>query len=104
METLYTALHTAIYTIVIYAVSYLAGIYSYKLWSAYKDKKDANKTATLFQEGYDLMDGAYRNGDVALVQDLFDKAMSAPDYTDFDRGIIKAYADCIDPNKSVKEL
>lgn len=31
METLYTALHTALYTIVIYAVSYLAGIYSYKL-------------------------------------------------------------------------
>lgn len=104
METLYTALHTALYTIVIYAVSYLAGIYSYKLWSAYKDKKDANKTATLFQEGYDLMDGAYRSGDTALVQDLFDKAMSAPDYNDFDRGIIKAYADCSGPNTTCAKL
>lgn len=104
METLYTALHTALYTIVIYAVSYLAGIYSYKLWSAYKDKKDVNKTATLFQEGYDLMDGAYRSGDVALVQDLFDKAMSAPDYNDFDRGIIKAYADCSGPNSTCAKL
>lgn len=104
METLYTALHTALYTIVIYAVSYLAGIYSYKLWSAYKDKKDVNKTATLFQEGYDLMDGAYRSGDVALVQDLFDKAMSAPDYNDFDRGIIKAYSDCSDPNSTCAKL
>ena len=106
METLYTALHTALYTIVIYAVSYLAYIYiySYRLWSAYKDKKDANKTATLFQEGYDLMDGAYRSGDVALVQDLFDKAMSAPDYNDFDRGIIKAYADCSDPSSTCAKL
>ena len=104
METLYTALHTALYTIVIYAVSYLAGIYSHRLWSAYKDKKDANKTATLFQEGYDLMDGAYRSGDVALVQDLFDKAMSAPDYNDFDRGIIKAYADCSGPNTDCAKL
>ena len=51
METLYTALHTALYTIVIYVVSYVAGIFSYRLWVAYKDKKDANKTATLFQEG-----------------------------------------------------
>lgn len=104
METLYTALHTALYTIVIYAVSYLAGIYSYKLWSAYKDKKDANKTATLFQEGYVLMDGAYRSGNTSLVQDLFDKAMSAPDYNDFDRGIIKAYADCSDPNSTCAKL
>ena len=103
METLYTALHTALYTIVIYAVSYLAGIYSHRLWSAYKGKKAANKTATLFQEGYDLMDGAYRSGDVALVQDLFDKAMSVPS-TDFDRGIIKAYADCSDPSSTCAKL
>lgn len=103
METLYTALHTALYTIAIYAVSYVAGIFSYRLWSAYKDKKDANKTATLFQEGYDLMDGAYRSGDTALVQDLFDKAMNAPS-TDFDRGIIKAYADCSGPNTTCAKL
>lgn len=104
METLYTALHTALYTIAIYAVSYVAGIFSYRLWSAYKDKKDVNKTATLFQEGYDLMDGAYRSGNTSLVQDLFDKAMSAPDYNDFDRGIIKAYADCSDPSSTCAKL
>lgn len=50
------------------------------------------------------MDGAYRSGDVALVQDLFDKAMSAPDYNDFDRGIIKAYADCSGPNTTCAKL
>jgi len=104
METLYTALHTALYTIVIYAIAYVAGIFSYRLWSAYKDKKDVNKTATLFQEGYDLMDGAYRSGNTSLVQDLFDKAMSAPDYNDFDRGIIKAYADCSDPSSTCTKL
>lgn len=104
METLYTALHTALYTIVIYAIAYAAGIFSYRLWSAYKDKRNVNKTATLFQEGYDLMDGAYRSGDVALVQDLFDKAMSAPDYNDFDRGIIKAYADCSDHSSTCAKL
>ena len=103
METLYTALHTALYTIAIYAVSYVAGILSYRLWVAYKDKKD-NKTATLFQEGYDLMDSAYRSGNTSLVQDLFDKAMSAPDYNDFDRGIIKAYSDCSGPNTTCAKL
>ena len=103
METLYTALHTALYTIVIYAVSYVAGILSYRLWLAYKDKK-ANKTAPLFQEGYDLMDSAYRSGNTSLVQDLFDKAMSAPDYNDFDRGIIKAYSDCSGPNTTCAKL
>ena len=104
METLYTALHTALYTIVIYAVSYAAGILSYRLWVAYKDKKATNKTATLFQEGYDLMDSAYRSGNTSLVQDLFDKSMSAPDYNDFDRGIIKAYADCSDPSSTCAKL
>lgn len=104
METLYTALHTALYTIVIYAVSYVAGILSYRLWVAYKDKKATNKNATLFQEGYDLMDSAYRSGNTSLVQDLFDKAMSAPDYNDFDRGIIKAYSDCSGPNTTCAKL
>lgn len=104
METLYTALHTALYTIAIYAVSYVAGILSYRLWVAYKDKKAANKTTTLFQEGYDLMDSAYRSEDVALVQDLFDKALGAPDYNDFDRGIIKAYSDCSGPNSTYTKL
>lgn len=104
METLYTALQSALYTIVIYAIAYVAGIFSYRLWSAYKDKKAANKTTTLFQEGYDLMDSAYRSWDVALVQDLFDKALGAPDYNDFDRGIIKAYADCSGPNSTYAKL
>lgn len=104
METLYTALHTALYTIVIYAIAYGAGILSYRLWSAYKDKKDANKTATLFQEGYDLMDSAYRSGNTSLVQDLFDKAMGSSDCNDFDRGIITAYYDCSGPNTTCAKL
>ena len=93
-----------VYYIGLYAISFFLGKLSYRLWRSYKGKKDANKTTTLFQEGYDLMDSAYRSGDTALVQDLFDKAMSAPDYNDFDRGIIKAYADCSDPNSTCAKL
>lgn len=97
-------MNNIVYYVGLYAISFFLGKLSYKLWSAYKDKKATNKTATLFQEGYDLMDSAYRSGDVALVQDLFDKAMSAPDYNDFDRGIIKAYSDCSGPNTDCAKL
>ena len=30
--------------------------------------------------------------------------MSAPDYNDFDRGIIKAYSDCSGPNTTCAKL
>lgn len=91
---------TVLSSIGLYIISFFLGRLSYRLWLAYKGKKDI----TPFQDGYDLMDKAYRSGDVALVQDLFDKAMSAPDYNDFDRGIIKAYSDCSGPNAGCPKL
>lgn len=89
-----------IYYIGLYAISFFLGKLSYRLWRSYKDKKDA----ALFQDGYALMTNAYRNGDAPLVQELFDRAVSAPDYNDFDRGIIAAYHDCTSPNATCAKL
>lgn len=91
---------TIIYYIGLYAISFFLGKLSYRLWRSYKDKRDAN----LFQDGYDLMNNAYRKGDAPLVQELFDKSISTSDYNDFDRGIIKAYADCSGPNTTCAKL
>lgn len=91
---------TIVYSIGLYIVSFFLGNLSYRLWLSYKGKKDNN----LFQDGYNLMDSAYRSGDVTLVQDLFDKAVSAPDYNEFDRGIITAYYDCSGPNTTCAKL
>lgn len=50
METLYTALHTALYTIVIYAVSYLAGIYSLSYGQPTKIRKMPIKPLLCFKK------------------------------------------------------
>lgn len=93
-------MNTIVLSISLYIVSFFIGRLAYRLWSSYKDKKDA----TLFQDGYALMDNAYRSGDVAFVQDLLNKAVSASDYNDFDRGIITAYHDCSGPNTTCAKL
>lgn len=64
------------------------------------------KNKDVYVVGYNKMVRAFRSGNLEQVKKLKRESQLTPPelYSAYKAGLKKAYADCIDPNKSVKEL
>lgn len=69
-------------------------------------RKVATKEKDVYVVGYNKMVRAFRSGNLEQVKKLRRESELVPPelYSAYKAGLKKAYSDCIDPNKSVKEL
>ena len=84
-----------------FIIATIAVIFLYKWYrKVFTKEKDA------FTLGYNKMVRAFRSGNLEQVKKLKrDSQLVEPElYSAYKAGLKKAYADCIDPNKIVKEL
>lgn len=84
-----------------FIIATIAVIFLYKWY-----RKVSTKEKDAFTLGYNKMVRAFRNGNLEQVKKLKrDSQLVEPElYSAYKAGLKKAYADCIDPNKTVKEL
>lgn len=84
-----------------FIIATIAVVFLYRWYSKVSAKeKDA------FTLGYNKMVRAFRSGNLEQVKKLRRESELVPPelYSAYKAGLKKAYLDCIDPNKSVKEL
>lgn len=84
-----------------FIVATIAVVFLYKWY-----RKVSTKEKDAFTLGYNKMVRAFRSGNLEQVKKLRRESELVPPelYSAYKAGLKKAYADCIDPNKSVKEL
>lgn len=84
-----------------FIIATIAVIFLYRWYS-----KVSAKNKDVYVVGYNKMVRAFRSGNLEQVKKLKrDSQLVEPElYSAYKAGLKKAYADCIDPNKSVKEL
>lgn len=84
-----------------FIIATIAVIFLYKWY-----RKVSTKEKDAFTLGYNKMVRAFRSGNLEQVKKLKRESELVPPelYSAYKAGIKKAYADCIDPNKSVKEM
>ena len=84
-----------------FIIATIAVIFLYRWYS-----KVSTKNKDVYVVGYNKMVRAFRSGNLEQVKKLKrDSQLVEPElYSAYKAGLKKAYADCIDPNKSVKEL
>lgn len=69
-------------------------------------RRVSTKEKDVYVVGYNKMVRAFRSGNLEQVKKLRRESELVPPelYSAYKAGLKKAYSDCIDPNKSVKEL
>lgn len=84
-----------------FIIATIAVIFLYRWYS-----KVSAKNKDVYVVGYNKMVRAFRSGNLEQVKKLKRESQLTPPelYSAYKAGLKKAYADCIDPNKSVKEL
>ena len=84
-----------------FIIATIAVVFLYKWYS-----KVSAKSKDVYVVGYNKMIRAFRSGNLEQVKKLRrESQLVEPElYSAYKAGLKKAYADCIDPNKSVKEL
>jgi len=84
-----------------FIIATIAVVFLYRWYS-----KVSAKSKDVYVVGYNKMVRAFRSGNLEQVKKLKrDSQLVEPElYSAYKAGLKKAYADCIDPNKSVKEL
>ena len=84
-----------------FTIATIAVFFLYKWY-----RKVSTKSKDAFTLGYNKMVRAFRSGNLEQVKKLKrDSQLVEPElYSAYKAGLKKAYSDCIDPNKSVKEL
>ena len=84
-----------------FIIATIAVIFLYRWYS-----KVSTKSKDAYVVGYNKMVRAFRSGNLEQVKKLKrDSQLVEPElYSAYKAGLKKAYADCIDPNKAVKEL
>lgn len=84
-----------------FIIATIAVVFLYKWY-----RKVSTKSKDVYVVGYNKMVRAFRSGNLEQVKKLRrDSQLVEPElYSAYKAGLKKAYADCIDPNKSVKEL
>lgn len=84
-----------------FIIATIAVIFLYKWY-----RKVSAKSKDVYVVGYNKMVRAFRSGNLEQVKKLRRESDLVPPelYSAYKAGLKKAYADCIDPNKSVKEL
>lgn len=87
--------------ILYFIIATIAVVFLYRWYS-----KVSAKSKDAFTLGYNKMVRAFRSGNLEQVKKLKRESELVPPelYSAYKAGLKKAYADCIDPNKSVKEL
>ena len=84
-----------------FIIATIAVVFLYRWYS-----KVSAKSKDVYVVGYNKMVRAFRSGNLEQVKKLRrESQLVEPElYSAYKAGLKKAYADCIDPNKSVKEL
>lgn len=84
-----------------FIIATLTVIFLYKWY-----RKVSTKEKDAFTLGYNKMVRAFRSGNLEQVKKLKrESELVYPElFSSYKAGLKKAYADCIDPNKSVKEI
>ena len=84
-----------------FIIATIAVVFLYRWYS-----KVSSKSKDVYVVGYNKMVRAFRSGNLEQVKKLKrDSQLVEPElYSAYKAGLKKAYSDCIDPNKSVKEL
>lgn len=84
-----------------FTIATIAVFFLYKWY-----RKVSTKEKDAFIVGYNKMVRAFRSGNLEQVKKLRRESDLVPPelYSAYKAGLKKAYSDCIDPNKSVKEL
>ena len=84
-----------------FIIATIAVVFLYRWYS-----KVSAKSKDVYVVGYNKMVRAFRSGNLEQVKKLKrDSQLVEPElYSAYKAGLKKAYADCIDPNKSIKEL
>ena len=84
-----------------FIIATIAVIFLYRWYS-----RVSAKNKDVYVVGYNKMVRAFRSGNLEQVKKLKRESQLTPPelYSAYKAGLKKAYADCIDPNKSVKEL
>lgn len=84
-----------------FIIATIAVIFLYRWYS-----RVSAKNKDVYVVGYNKMVRAFRSGNLEQVKKLKrESQLVEPElYSAYKAGLKKAYADCIDPNKSVKEL
>ena len=84
-----------------FIIATIAVVFLYKWY-----RKVSAKSKDVYVVGYSKMVRAFHGGNLEQVKKLRRESELVPPelYSAYKAGLKKAYADCIDPNKSVKEL
>ena len=87
--------------VIYFIIATIAVIFLYRWYS-----RVSAKNKDVYVVGYNKMVRAFRSGNLEQVKKLKRESQLTPPelYSAYKAGLKKAYADCIDPNKSVKEL
>lgn len=84
-----------------FIIATIAVVFLYKWY-----RKVSTKEKDVYVLGYNKMVRAFRSGNLEQVNKFRRESELVPPelYSAYKAGLKKAYSDCIDPNKSVKEL